>query len=329
MNVAIDDLRSTTRRVLLRQGYDEAEAAVILDVLMYAQLRGNNQGIVKLVGAGMPKDPAVGEIEVVYETPISAVLDGHHNQGMVVLSRAVDLALEKARAGGFGAVGTRGTASSTGAIGTYAARIAHAGCVGLVFAGSSGFVAMHGSYEPLFGTNPIAIGVPNAGGEPVVLDMATSAIALYGVVEAQIAGESIPPDVAYDAQGRPTTDPAAALDGALRPFDGYKGAGLSLMVEILTGPLVGASFAGLDGPDTSWGNLVVALDPALFGDRETFARNVARLVERVKGADRLPGVDAIRVPGERGDALTRRALDAGEVEIEPNLWRALQSAAED
>jgi L-2-hydroxycarboxylate dehydrogenase (NAD+) len=323
MRVPISELRDVTRRAILHYGYTSDEADVILDVLMYAQLRGNNQGIIKLIGAGMPKDPDAGAVEVVRETPLSALLNGNHNQGMVVLSLAVQTAVEKAREHGIGLVGTYNTASSTGAIGYYARKIAGAGLIGCVLAGSSLFVAMHGSYEPLFGTNPIAIGVPT-GDDPLVLDMATAAMAYYGLLEAKTAGMSIPADVAYGPDGSPTTDPALALEGAIRAFDrGYKGAALSMMVEVLTGPLVGASFTGLGEPRSNWGNFVCALDPGLFVDGETFERNVALLAAQVKGAKRLPDVDEILVPGERGDRILQRAMDAGEIEVEDNLWREL------
>jgi LDH2 family malate/lactate/ureidoglycolate dehydrogenase len=154
-------------------------------------------------------------------------------------------------------------------------------------------------------------------------------MAYYGLREAKTAGVSIPADVAYDSAGNPTTDPARALEGAIRSFDrGYKGAALSMMVEVLTGPLVGASFTGIGDPGSNCGNLVCALDPAMFVDRDTFEQDVARLAARVKGAKRLPDVDEILVPGERGDRAMQEALDAGEIEVEDNLWKELCKVVE-
>lgn len=328
MKIKLDELKDVTRRVLLHSGYDETESAIILDVLLYAQLRGNNQNVIKLIGAGMPKNPDAGEITVVRETKLSALLDGQHNQGMVVLTRAMHIALEKAQAHGFGIVGTHNTNSSTGAIGYYAEKIANEGLIGFVFAGSPEMVSTYGSYQPIFGTNPLAIGLPSAGA-PIVLDMATAAIAYYGVVQAKTAGESIPPGLAYDAQGEWTTDPAAALKGAIRPFDnGPKGAGLALMIEALTGPLVAASFAGIGDTAGSWGNLIYVIDPDLLVDRDQFAEQMRQLADSVKNTHKLPGVDEILVPGERGTRQTQAVLAAGEIEIEPNLWAALNAVLE-
>jgi L-2-hydroxycarboxylate dehydrogenase (NAD+) len=325
MKVSLEELKQTTLKVLARSGYPPEEAQIILDVLMYAQLRGNNQGIVKLTGAGMPRDPNCVPIRMVKETPLSALLDGGHNSGMVVVSQALEIAIQKAKEQGIGIVGTHRTASSTGAIGYYANRAAHDGFIGLVFAGSGEYVAMYGAYEPVMGTNPLAIGIPTRG-KPVVFDMATAAIARFGIVEAKTAGRSIPGDVAYDSQGQLTTDPAAALVGAIRTFGGYKGAGLALMVEILTGALVGTT-RDEQGRKQDWGNLVIVLSPDLLVGREDFNAKVTNLVSRVKATKKLPGVEEILVPGERGNRILEAVTRSGSIEIEDQLWAALQKAA--
>jgi LDH2 family malate/lactate/ureidoglycolate dehydrogenase len=325
MKVSIQELKDVTRKVLLASGYDDAESDIIMDVLMYAQLRGNNQGIVKLIGAGMPKSTSAGEITIERETKLSALLNGADNQGMVVVKRAVEIAIEKAREHGFGMVGTNNTRSSTGAIGYWAREVALQGFIGWAFAGSPPTVATFNSYEPVFGTNPLAIGLPSAG-DPLVLDLATSAMAWFGLMEAKTAGRSIPNDVAYDNQGNPTTDPAKALEGALRPFDrSYKGSGLGLMVEALTGPLVGAAFAGLGRAYENWGNLIMAIDPELLVDAATFKQQVSELVTAVKSKKKLPGVDELLMPGERGDKVMKSVMQAGEIEVEDNLWDELRA----
>jgi L-2-hydroxycarboxylate dehydrogenase (NAD+) len=323
MRVKLTELTQAIEQALVHYGYDEQERGQISEILLYAQLRGNNQGIAKLIGSGMPKNPNAEAITVIRETSLSALLDGGQNAGMVVNAKAADMAIAKAKSAGFGMVGTRNTSTSTGAIGYYARKIAEADCLGFAFAGSPETVTMHGSYAPLFGTNPLAIGIPTID-TPVVFDMATAAMAFYGLVEAQAAKRSIPGDVAYDAEGNLTQDPGAAMDGAILPFDrGYKGAGLAMMVEILTGPLVMAAFTGAADSWTNWGNLVIAIDPKLMVDLDQFKQEVSTLVKRVKSAKRLPGVDEIYTPGERGDRLHQAALDTGEVEIDDELYSAL------
>ena len=327
MKVSIEELRSVTRRAIAAQGFGAADTEIVLEIIMYAQLRGNNQNVIKLLGAGLPANRAAGEIRIVKDTKLSALIDGDWNQGMVVLTQATELAVEKAKAHGFGIVGTRRTNSATGAIGYFARRMADAGLIGFVFAGSMELVAMHGSYEAFFGTNPFAIGIP-AAGAPIVFDMATAAIAYYGIVLANAEGESIPEGVAYDSEGRLTTDPAAALTGAIKAFGGYKGAALALIVEVLTRPLVGA-IRNEDGTKRDWGNLVFAIDPELLADDlDSFQAGVSDLLARVKNLKQLPGVDEILAPGERGDQYYDRVMSAGAVELDEGIWLQLQAVAD-
>ena len=325
MKVQVDELRWVTLQVLARSGYPEDEAEVILNILMYAQLRGNNQGVVKLIGAGMPRDKSCKPISTLRDTKLSALLDGGRNSGMVVVSYATKLAIQKAGEHGVGIVGTNNTNSSTGAIGYYASQIAQAGFIGLVFSGSGEYMAMHGSYQPILGTNPLAFGIPTSG-KPIVFDMATAAIARFGIVEAKTAGRSIPEGVAYDNKGQTTTDPAAALGGAIRAFGGYKGAALALLVEVLTHPLVSTS-PDETGHKTDWGNLLLVIDPELLVEGNTFVERTTGLVQRLKDAQKLPGIDEILVPGERGDRFMDSVMKAGSIEIEDQLWTALQQAA--
>ncbi|MBI5620694.1 Ldh family oxidoreductase [Candidatus Gottesmanbacteria bacterium] len=327
MNVAISDLKNLGLKALNKQGYTESEADTILGMLMYAQLRGNNQGMVKLIGKGIPKNAAAGTITVEKETKLSARINGGHNPGAIVIKKAMDMAVMKAKEHGIGMVGTNNTNTSTGALGYWAGQIARQGLIGFVFAGSPETVSYHGSYEPIFGTNPMAIGIPTDN-DPIVLDMATAAMAYYGLIEAKTAGKKIPPEIAYDSEGNLTDDPGKAMDGALRPFDkSYKGAGLALMVEILTGPLVGASFTGIGDTATNWGNLVFVIDPEMLTDRTEFAKNVTALAARVKTTKKLPGVSDVLMPGERGDLLTKKRMSEGAIDIEDNLYHALQNAA--
>jgi LDH2 family malate/lactate/ureidoglycolate dehydrogenase len=199
-------------------GYSEEEVRVISEVLLYAQLRGNNQGVVKLIGKGIPRDPGAGEIIVEKETPISARINGNRNHAMVVVHKATDIVVKKAKKSGFGIAGTFNTNTSSGAIGYFASELAKQGLIGFLFGRSPERVAMHGSCEPVFGTNPVAVGIP-AEPDPLVLDMSTAAISFYGLVEAETAGRAIPDDVAYNSEGMPTTSPQEAIKGAIRSSD--------------------------------------------------------------------------------------------------------------
>jgi L-2-hydroxycarboxylate dehydrogenase (NAD+) len=320
MLVPLDELRQLNRRALTLAGYDEDEINLMLDILSYAQLRGNVQSIVQFAGPGMPKHPEARDVSVIKETALSVLLDGNRNAGMVVMHRAMILASEKAAAQGFGMVGTRNTCQATAAIGYYVRHLALNGFIGLAFCGSSKKVAHFGSYQPIYGTNPLALGLPTFS-EPIILDMATSALPFFKLAAAAMLGQPLPAGVAMDAAGRDTTDPQAALSGALRSMDrGPKGSGLGLLVEALTGPLVGAAFANVGDTNHNWGNLILAIDPELLVGREEFQRQMMALRQAVKSCSRLPGVQEIFLPGEQGDRRAAVALQKGYLEIEDRLF---------
>lgn len=326
MHISVDTLRDVTKKAILHYGYTETEAAIILDVLLYAQLRGNNQGVVKLIGAGIPKSPTASEPTCEKETKVSALLNAHGTHAMIAVNAAVNILVTKAKEHSIAVVGVNHIATSSGALGYYAKKIADAGLVGFVFAGSMESVAAHGSFQAMFGTNPLAIGVPTEH-EPLVLDMATSAMAYYGVVEANIAGRQLPEHIAFDKNGLSTTTPKDVLDGgALRTFDqGQKGSGLSMMVQILTGPLTHSYFTGIGDVENNWGgHFLMAFDPELLGGVDAVRQGVAKMIANVKSSKKVDGVEEIFVPGERGNRMTAEALATNSIVIEDNLYAALK-----
>jgi L-2-hydroxycarboxylate dehydrogenase (NAD+) len=327
MKISIKELEDLTGRAIKNYGYSDEEVPVIRNVMLYAQMRDNNQGVVKLIDKGIPRDLKAGEIVIEKETLISARINGNKNHAMIVVSKAVDVVAEKARTHGFAIAGTFNTNTSSGAIGYYASRLARQGLIGFAFSRSPERVAVHGSYEPVFGTNPLAIAVPTES-DPVVLDMSTAATSYFGLVEAVTAGRDIPADFAYDNQGLPTTDPKKAIAGAIRSFDrSYKGSGLALIGEILAGPLVGAAFCGLGDSKGNWGHLIFAIDPDLLAGRQELAKNVSEMVTKVKSTKKLQGVEEIFVPGEKENRLAREREESGLIDIENNLLAELRKVA--
>jgi len=329
MKVQLTDLNVLINKALLRYGYTQEEAVIISEVLLYAQLRGNNQGIVKLIGKGIPKSANAGTITIEKESPVSALINGTENHAMVVVNQATDLAIQKAKQSGIAIVGINHINTSSGALGFYAKKIADAGLAGIVFAGSMETVAAEGSSEAVFGTNPLAIAVPSEK-EPMVLDMTTAAMAYFGVVEADTAGRMLPEGIAYDKEGNPTIKPSDVLDGgSIRSFDqSHKGSGLSMMVQAFTGPLMGAYFTGVGDVAGNWGgHFILAVNPDLFMGAEAMKKGVTQMIEKVKSTKKLPGIEEIYVPGERGNKLTQETLSSGEIEIEDNLYAGLEKVA--
>lgn len=181
---------------------------------------------------------------------------------------------------------------------------------------SPGAIAPFGTTTPLFGTNPIAFAFPTTA-QPIVFDMATAAITWYELVLAKMRGEAIPDGVAIDATGALTTNPAAAMQGGILPFDkAYKGAGLAMMVEMMAGPLVGAAFCDCKTFDQDWGFFVLAFQPDLLVDAATFKQQATELAEIVTAQDKADGTGKVRLPGTRGRQHAAQVLQSDELWIE-------------
>ncbi|MFA6270715.1 MAG: Ldh family oxidoreductase [Candidatus Paceibacterota bacterium] len=326
MKIKISDLETLTEKALLKQGYGDSESEIIKKVLLYAQLRGNNQGVVKLIGKGIPKREAVGTPKIVKETPVSALIDGNNAHAIIVMDQVTDLAIKKAKQSGIGIVGNFNTAESTGAIGYYAKKIADEGFIGIAFA-SAPFqtTAPHGSTEAKFCTNPMAYGIPTET-DPIILDMSTSAIAYYGLIEAKTAGREVLEGLGYDKNGNPTTNPAEIMSGAIKAFGGHKGYGLALIVQILAGALVQAD--SFDNDSDNAGNLVLAIDPEILTTKEKFTKEVSSIITMIKSSRKASGVEEIFIPGEKGNNFYKKVLTSGEIEVEDNLLTALTSAGQ-
>lgn len=327
LTVRLDRLRALSERLVEAAGFAPDEARQIVDVMLYAELRGNNQGLTKIAAGAVAPIDGASEVTTLIEKGAVLHLDGGQQNGMIVIADAARQAVERAKNHGIACVAVRNSSGSTGAIGYYVRRMAEAGVVGILMGGTPKNVAPAGSIDGILGTNPMAVGFPNPSGAPVVLDLATSAIAYFGLIGARDRGEAIPGDVAMDADGKPTTDPAAAIGGAIRAFAGHKGSGLALMVELLTGALVGGGITGAPDANANRGTLIVALDPAALGTDDVAGGTNATLAA-IKGA-RPEGDGDILLPGERGDRLMAQQLDAGEIEIDRQLLDALEAKADE
>ena len=263
-------------------------------------------------------------IKTVYETKLSARLDGGQRIGLVVMHHGVKVAIAKAKEHGMSIVTMNNYSSPSGALGYWSKQICDEGLIGIVMGNCPEYVAPYGSYEPIFGTNPLSIGVPTSS-RPQILDMATSASAYYGLVIAAEKGEKIPLNVAYDAEGNETDDPMKALKGALQVFDrSFKGSHLALMVELLAGALPGASMSEKK-QNKNWGSTIIAIDPALICPLSEFQERADEMCNRVSNAKVLPGSKGARIylPGERGDELCQRNTEKGSVTLDGTMHEKL------
>ena len=240
-----DDLRKFAREVLTRVGVPSDHAAMTANSLVEADQRGvHTHGLAylpvyvqRLMAGGINPAPA---IRLVSERPSTALIDGDNGLGQVVGVQAIQLAINKAREHGAGLVGVRNS-NHFGAAAHYAMAAAREGMIGLAMSNIGPTMAPWGGITPCYGNNPISYAVPT-GEAAIVLDMATSVVSRGRISAAAARGETIPLGWACDREGRPTQDPNLALEGLLLPVGGYKGYGIALLIDILSGVLTGGAF---------------------------------------------------------------------------------------
>ena len=309
--------------VFERVGLPAADAARVAELMTRADLSGaDGHGIFRLPqyvrrirAGGVNVRP---RIRVTRTAPATALVDGDNGMGHLVMAWAAEAAIELAREAGVAWVGVRGS-NHAGPAALYATMPLAHDMVGIYTAvGNANHMPAWGGRENILSTNPIAIAIPAQEEPPVVLDMATS-VAAYGKVKQYAQrGQTMPEGWMVDAEGRPITDPARAHEGFLLPIGGYKGSGLAIALGLLAGVLNGAAFGrdvidfnADDRSPTNTGHAIIALDVARFMPVEAFKREVDRHVGNIRGSERLPGVDAIRLPGERRQAHIRERTVRG------------------
>jgi LDH2 family malate/lactate/ureidoglycolate dehydrogenase len=252
-------------------------------------------------------------MRALHETPASALFDGGNNNGMVAMYRAAQVAIAKAREHGFAVIGVNNSWMS-GRSAYYVEMVARAGMIGIHSVSSHPHVSAPGSAGPATGTNPIAFGFPTAG-EPLLIDLGTSAFMGTDLQFRERLGTPLPEGVAMDVEGRPTREPAKVH--ALLPFGGYKGFALSLAMQAL-GVLAGSA----QSYDRTYGYLIMAIKPELMLPLDDFRRDMTAMLARVKETPRQPGVDEIRLPGERSVRERARLMKEG-LEIDRKIYDAL------
>jgi len=296
---------------LVAEGLPAADAARCAELMTEADLTGADghgifrlpQYIRRLKAGGFNKHP---NITVKKTAPATALVDGDNGMGHLVMSRAAAEAIAIAREQGTGFVGVRGS-NHAGPAGLYAEMPTAHGMIGIYSAvANANHMATWGGADHLLGTNPLAIGVPSGAG-PLVFDMATSIVAYGTVKKYALRGLTMPDGWFVNPDsGEPITDPKRSGEGMLLPMGEYKGSGLALMIGLIAGVLNGAAFGrdvvdfnADDKSETNTGHFIIAVDIARFLPLAVFNAEVDRHVRDLRQSKRLPGVDQIRLPGDR------------------------------
>lgn len=331
-SISFTDLTELLRQIFLRHGTSEEVAGVLAQNCASAERDGSHShGIFRIKGylsslaAGWVDGQAVPQVEDVGAGFVRVDAGGGFAQPAMQAAKA--LLIDKARTAGIAILAIRNS-HHFAALWPDVEPFAQEGLVALSVVNSMTCVVPHDAQKPLFGTNPIAFAAPRAGGQPIVFDMATSAIAHGDVQIAAREGRMLPPGMGMDSAGQPTEDPKAILDGgALLPFGGYKGSALSMMVELLSAALTGGNFSfdfdmsSKPGAQTPWtGQTIIVIDPDK-GRGKAFAERSEELVRQ------MHGVGQKRMPGDRRYRQREKSLAEGIVLSAQDLVRLRELAS--
>ncbi len=346
--IPVSAIQAFIKDVFVGLGVPEADAQISAEVLIASDVRGiESHGVGRLKyyydrivsGRHQPET----RMEVVKETETTALVDAHHGMGHVVSHRCMQMAIEKARQYGVGAVAVR-NGTHFGIAGYYSLMAAEAGMIGLTVTNARPSIAPTLGTEPMLGTNPIAFAVPTDLSYPFCLDMATS-ICQRGKIEVAARAEKpVPEGWVIDSEGEPLTDPDGILKrlgegraallplgGAGEAYAGYKGYGLAVMVEILSAALSGGPFMkdlsgfGPDGAARPYmlGHFFLAIDIAHFLPLDEFRRIAGSMLRALQDSHKAPGEERIYVAGEKEHEYERQCRELG-IPVNENLKAELQ-----
>jgi LDH2 family malate/lactate/ureidoglycolate dehydrogenase len=332
-----DRLAAFAAGALAAVGVPARDARLVAECLVQAELWGHpSHGLLRLswyvarIRSGV-MDPTARPQTVIDHGAV-AVVDGRDGLGQVLAVHAVGEAVRRAREHGVGAVAVRNS-NHFGMAAHYTRMLAEQGCVGIVTTNSSPSMAPWGGRARTIGANPWSVAVPAGRHGVSVMDISNGNVARGKIYAARERGTPIPEGWAIDADGAPTTDPAAALSGLLLPMAGHKGYAIAFMMDVLSGVLTGSSFGtGVSGPQQAErrggsGHLVVALDVAALIDPGQFAERMEQLIAEVKSVPLAAGFDEVFYPGELEDRAGARGEREG-IDLPANTLQDLRRLAD-
>lgn len=330
MRIAADHLMEAIRTLLQAMGAEDQEARLVATVLVEADMRGiRTHGctfiplIAERCAHGLLNIPT--KVKLINDEGAVAHIDGNNGLGPVAAAEAMRICIAKAGNHGVALALVRNT-NHIGFLGYYTQMAAAEGMIGVCATNAAASVAPWGGAEPFFGSNPLSIAAPVAGGAPIVLDMSASLVARGKIRRAQRLNEKIPLGWALDQTGSPTTDPAAAIKGTLLPIAGPKGSGLAFFIDLICGLLSGSKY-GRElltfhkplGP-TGVGAMFMAVDIGRFMPTARFETLLSEYAAAIRNSKKAPGVERIFLPGEieadRADASKSKGIEVDSQIIE-------------
>jgi LDH2 family malate/lactate/ureidoglycolate dehydrogenase len=307
IRVPVDALEDFTFRAFMAMGVNAEEARMCTNGLMQSELHclpGQGQGVRRLptylerISKGYVQPGA--PFEILKESPALALVDAHNGLGSAVGQRSIRLAVEKAKISGVGTVVVRNS-THFGSSGVHARAALEADCIGLAMTNAGPEMAPWGAASGVVGTNPWGIAAPTGGAFPVVLDIALTTAGKGMMLWFEREGRKMPLDWALTPEGNETDDPTAAMKGALLGIGQYKGYGLSMLTDVMTGVLAGAGFGLMPYSNPAKQDVshtFIAIDIAWFMPVAEFKARMDAFIAQIKAAKLRPGFSEVMVPGE-------------------------------
>lgn len=333
MRLNREELHELMQKKLHKAGLVDEHASVVADVLAHADARGvHSHGAMRveyyaerIAKGGITNDP---KFTFEQTGPSTGVFDGDNGAGHVAAKEAMDEAIKMAKDNGVAVIGVRRIGHS-GALSYFTERAAKQDLISISVCQSDPMVVPFGGAEPYYGTNPIAFAAPGQDGKLISFDMATTVQAWGKVLHARSKNEKIDDDWAVDKDGNPTTDPFAI--NALLPIAGPKGYGLMMMVDILSGILLGLPFGSKVSSmyndlakGRELGQLHIVINPEFFTDLESFKANIAQTMKDINNIKPAAGFDHVSYPGQRSAEREAAYLKDG-IEIVDEIYDYLVS----
>lgn len=307
--------------ILIKENIIMEDAEKVGDVLVAADIRGiSSHGLSRLkkyldrIKLGL----IAKESNLITESQKAGnvLLNSNNSLGQVVAVDAMEMAIELAKEHGNSVIAA-GHSNHFGIAAYYTMMAAKEDLIGIVTTNTSPLMAPFGGKSPMLGTNPISVAVPADQYEDIVIDMATSEVAIGKIEVAQREGLEIPLGWALDKNGKPTTDPDTAMDGTVTSMSGPKGSALAMLVDILSGFLTHSAFLDDVGSlskidaEQDLGFFMMVINPDIFIPRDTFKTQIDAYIGRVKNSPKAEGVEEIFMPGEIEARKTQEHLNNG------------------
>lgn len=332
-----DSLQKLVTAIFAAAGCEKSEAECIADHLVQANLTGHDShGVIRtpiyIRWLREGKVLANQKLKVIFENDALAVVDGCLGFGQPIAREAMQMGIAKARKSGVAVIALRNS-GHVGRVGHWAEMAVAAGLVSIHFVNTSGLgmlVAPVGGINRRLSANPVAVGIPVAGGEPIIYDISTSSVAEGKLKVAFNKGVLVPDGCIIDSAGQPTNDPAVFYGeppGAILPFGGYKGYGLGIVAELMAGALTGSGCTTPGKDRLEQGMLSILLDPAALQVGDTMSEDARCFIDFVKSSEKVSPTAEILMPGDI-ERRNRADRTARGIELDEKTWSQIAAAAE-